>query len=638
MDRARLFSCLIAALWIAGFFFSLPLIQPYEMARFAAVAFIFAAFVYMTAQGGRWILPRTSLALIAFLFWLNAGGSVLWSVAPFTSFIAFCTFSLLPLSFLFFSGRAVPDSFFRCAAAGAGMICGGLALWALAQHFIFTDFLAFGQVRHPFANPNSYAALLSLAFFPSMGAMMTAQDRRVSGAAAFLCFLLLSAMLVIGGRLALLCLVIAAAIFLLCARGIPHRRRLCLALVVLGAVIVVALAGIEDASRQIPLRRLAMTKTGPGDIVTERLYIWQATLAMIRDHFPFGAGIGTYFLFYPQYRLPQEVFSGGFMAHNDPLQFLAEMGMAAPVLFYIFLALAFARMARFRRGGDPADGRAVMSMAVFCGLGAMIVHAHADFNFYAPPILVLAGLQLAWWHRETGAARRQEMEIRTSPGWLVAALPLAALLFMLQGFLRSEYHANRARDFLYRDDMTGFSAHVEAANDAGWGWNARPYILASAVPLAILETEGQSLPPAKRGELVSQAESLLARAEARNPRLIALPYNRARLFAATGNDEDAQKQMEAALTLNPAHASSRLMLSALLERRGDSEGGYAVLKEGLGWRIAPQDTRGFYKVVMAAALRRSDVETHRAAAEKMEIFAPKGQKIIKSGWGPPEDF
>lgn len=638
MDRARLFSCLIAALWIAGFFFSLPLVQPYEIARFAAVAFICAAFVATVALGGRWVLPRTFLALIAFLFWLNAGGSVLWSVAPLTSFVAFCALSLLPLSFLFFSGRAVPDSFFRYAAAGAGTICGGLASWALAQHFVFTDFLVFGQVRHPFANPNSYAALLSLAFFPSLGVMMTAQNKRVSNAAAFLCFLLLSAMLVIGGRIAVLCLIIAATILLLFARGMLLRHRHCMAFVVLGAIIVMALAGIDDVSHHVPLHRLAMTKTDPGGIVAERLYIWQATEGMIRDHFPFGTGIGTYSLFYPQYRLPQEIFSGGFMAHNDPLQFFAEMGIAAPILFYVFLVLAFARMARFLCGGGPINDRVVMSMAVFCGLGAMVVHAHADFNFYAPPILVLAGLQLAWWHRETGAARRQEMEIRTSPGWLVAALPLAALLFMLQGFLRSEYHANRARDLLYRDDMSGFSAHVDAANDAGWRWNARPYILASAVPLAILETEGQSLPPAKRGELVSQTESLLARAEARNPRLIALPYNRARLFAATGNDGGAQKQLEAALALNPAHTPSRLMLAALLEKSGEGEKGYAILKKGLEWRVAPQDAHGFYMTVMATALRHGDYETHTMAAEKMRIFALAGQKSVKSGLEPPEDF
>ncbi|MBI4030128.1 MAG: O-antigen ligase family protein, partial [Proteobacteria bacterium] len=518
--------------------------------------------------------------------------------------------------------------------------CSGLALWALAQHFVFTDFLTHGQARHPFSNPNSYAALLSLAFFPSLGAMMTARSRIVSNAAAFLCFLLLGAMFVIGGRLALLCLIVAAAIFLFFAREMLWRHRRRLVFVILGAAAVAALAGIDGASRQIPLHRLAMIGTDPGSLVWDRLYIWQATLAMIRDHFPFGAGIGTFFLFYPQYRLPQEVFSGGFMAHNDPLQFFAEMGIAAPVLFYICLLLVFLRMMRFwsGRSGLP-DGRAIMTMSVFCGLGAMAVHAHADFNFYAPPLLVLAGLQLAWWHREIDAASEpRELAVKASPGWLVPALPLVAALFILQGFLRSEYHANRAKDLLYGGDMAGFAAAVDAANDAGWGWNARPYILASAVPLAVLGTEGGSLSAPERGNLISQTEGLLARAEAQNPRLVALPYSRARLFDALGNEGDAQKQLQDALALNPAHAPSRLMLSSLLEKAGNGEQGYALLKEGLQWRIALQDARGFYMAVMAAALARGDIETHRIAAEKMKIFALAGPEGVKSGSEPPEDF
>jgi hypothetical protein len=49
--NTRHFDIAIAALWLSGFFFSLPVIEPYELARLAAIACLFAACVMAIGSG-----------------------------------------------------------------------------------------------------------------------------------------------------------------------------------------------------------------------------------------------------------------------------------------------------------------------------------------------------------------------------------------------------------------------------------------------------------------------------------------------------------------------------------------------------------------------------------------------------------
>ncbi|HEY8189323.1 MAG TPA: hypothetical protein VIF12_01455, partial [Micavibrio sp.] len=161
-----------ALCWVGGFFLSLPVVQPYELARLGSLALIAVAVWLALGQGG--VRLKSPLVIAMLLFWANAGLSVLWSASPMVSFIAFCTFSALPLGFIAFSSRALPDSFFRICAWGGGIILLGLALWAPLQYFFLHEFLVHKQPRHPFANPNSYAALLNLGFFVAFGLAISA--------------------------------------------------------------------------------------------------------------------------------------------------------------------------------------------------------------------------------------------------------------------------------------------------------------------------------------------------------------------------------------------------------------------------------------------------------------------------------
>ena len=62
----------------------------------------------------------------------------------------------------------------------------------------------------------------------------------------------------------------------------------------------------EDGSRvEAPVTERAAQLLNPGnESVGSRLALWKATWAMIHDHAALGTGYGTFYLFYPQYRLP----------------------------------------------------------------------------------------------------------------------------------------------------------------------------------------------------------------------------------------------------------------------------------------------------------------------------------------------
>lgn len=593
MDRTRLFSLCVAVLWLGAFFFSLPLAQPPEFARLAAAGFMaLAGFCALRAWGAPGL--KSPLMIAALLFWANAGLSILWSPAPLASFVAFCTFSLLPFGMIAFS-RA-PESFYRFCAWGAGIVLGALACWVFIQYFWLREFLVHGQPRHPFANTNSFAALLALGFFPALG--MAAS----SGPAALLGALLGGAIAVIGGRAVILLTVIFTVIFLLVTRRSAFAGRRRLFAMMAGIVLACVLSLIFKATPGgAPVERL-LEMQGIG---AQRTLIWEGALALIRDHFPLGTGFGTFYLYYPQYRLPAEIYSSGYMAHSDPLQFAAETGIAAPALFYAFLLFAVLRMARSWRAR-----RESLLLAVFFGLGAMITHSHMDFDLYTPSILALSAPLLGWWLRQTAlpaaAAGQAPMDnIR----FAMLALPVLAALFVLQGFLRSEYHATVAQKEMIAGRMADFAADIEKSNRAGWGWNARPYLMAAAIPLGILE---MGAPPEEKAALIKKAESLLGRAADKNPRSATVPYLRARLALATEDKPAAQEYFRQALSLVPQHLSARKELADILPENES----YELLKDGLKWRYGRDNAPEYYAFVAALATARGDPQTAQEALAK----------------------
>lgn len=603
-------------LWLGAFFFSLPLIEPYEIGRLLAVLCAVAgvAAAACPALGGAdgLRLPRAGVLAIGGLFWALTGLSAALSEVRYISFISFCTFSLMPLSALLFLWARDGRRAMAGAGVAAGAVLGVLALWALAQYFIFTDMLVYGQVRAPFANPNAYAALLAAGVLPALGVALTGVGR--ARAAAFaLAALLIVAVMVIGGRAVPLALLGGTVVFALMMPGSARVRggALFFVALVMAAGTALALLGNEGAA-------IGRMVTGaPGEASWfGRGPIWAAALAIAGDHPWTGTGIGTFFLYYPQYRLPADQVSAGIMAHSDPLQFWAELGTAGPILFYGFIAAALWRV---RRGWAR---RSVPMLASFCALGVLVVHTHGDFDFYSAPVLCLAGLLLAHWFVASTPEGEGAWILRARP---VVALPVCllaagALLFMLQGVLFSEMQARTARALALRGDMEGFSRSVNAANASGFGMNARPYMMAATIPLGHLETAAATMTLEEKQAQYETATGLLDRAEGLNPRLPGIPFYRARLLALyrPAGAPAPEDVLQLALRLDPQHLPSRMMLVERLHKAGRKDEAYMVMRDGLKWPHRLHDTTDFLEILGARALIRDDEQAYGQVLVKLK--------------------
>jgi len=112
-----------------------------------------------------------------------------------------------------------------------------------------------------------------------------------------------------------------------------------------------------------------------------RGWIWNDTLAMIRDNWMMGVGLGAYQTAYSLYSVRDGRLIVG-QAHNDYLQMLADQGVVGAIAVLSFLVLLIRIFPLSIRHRDPMYA----SLALGCGGGvfAMLVHSLFDFNLQMP--------------------------------------------------------------------------------------------------------------------------------------------------------------------------------------------------------------------------------------------------------------
>ncbi|MFQ5741288.1 MAG: O-antigen ligase family protein [Acidobacteriota bacterium] len=113
-----------------------------------------------------------------------------------------------------------------------------------------------------------------------------------------------------------------------------------------------------------------------------RQAIWSDTISLIKAHPFFGTGLGTFAGRYTEHQttaLTQFVNQ----AHNDYLQFAAELGLVgAALLFALILALLGRQIVAFYRA---ERGRDQFLLLGCCGsILALLFHSFADFNLQIP--------------------------------------------------------------------------------------------------------------------------------------------------------------------------------------------------------------------------------------------------------------
>jgi O-antigen ligase len=142
---------------------------------------------------------------------------------------------------------------------------------------------------------------------------------------------------------------------------------------------------------------LAFLWLAPGTLIarfsedpTDRVHLWKETLALVAAYPLFGSGLGTYESAFAQYKASYPTLTDPF-AHNDYLQFLAELGAIGFAIAAALVVGAAWSAAKAVRRHPTAEGRA-LAVACMASLGAILLHSTVDFNLYTPANAVC----LAW--------------------------------------------------------------------------------------------------------------------------------------------------------------------------------------------------------------------------------------------------
>lgn len=255
----------------------------------------------------------------------------------------------------------------------------------------------------PYGHPNALALYLVRALPFALALLALSANPRRRRALLAACPLLALGLLLTFSRGAFVAVAIAVAILALLAT----RREARLALVGLlaaGGVLVLLLSGARFASL-----------AGGGGSLGLRLLIWDATLAMIRDHPAFGVGLDQFLYQYaPRYIDPaawEEKFTSH--PHNLFLDFWIRLGIMGLAWIGWMLAALAASLARgWRATVDPSQRRLTIAAGLACI--AAVAHGLVDNFFF------LIDLAFVWWFLlalpRIGGAADQQTQATIAPG------------------------------------------------------------------------------------------------------------------------------------------------------------------------------------------------------------------------------
>ena len=406
---------------VSGLFFNGEYL-PYLSAAVAGLLIVLSiALIYAHKPGIR--LPATPVLYLLLIFWLWTGCSVLWSAVPNVTVIYFWWVGALPLAFMGYTLTAQRKYLWPYLARMLLLVGLAAAVMGLYQGLVLDT-----RPLSTFVDPNVYAAFLSLIALPAAGYFLLSAGHKSNKYAWMLgaiYFILVFAIALTNGRAANVTLWMGLAVII----GVAwkHVPRTSLGILFVCSAAALALANLHlhgDVVERV------YSLADPATATSTRLLIWKGAWEMVKDHPLLGTGLGTYWLLWPPYRLPDDS-SGGYYVHNDYLQLWVETGLPGLLLFVAFFVFVLRMYVRALIKDKLSPAQKIELSALFAGLLAIAIHSIFSFNLYILPILLLSGLLLGRFHEIAAAAGFKVFEIHsanfaTRKGWNL----LVILLFI----------------------------------------------------------------------------------------------------------------------------------------------------------------------------------------------------------------
>ena len=636
--RKQFFS-IAGVLWLLALFFALMPFEAYENEGFMLALFclctslVFTVPVMPFMRGAVFFKSPTVFLFLA--FWGLALLSAVLSEAPYISYIYFGFFSVMPLGFLLtvFAGR--DTAFLKAIGIGGAVVFALLGVSCLVQYFAMPEMLFYNSVRWPLANPNSLGGLLSLGFFAVVGWMLSTPSKIQSNMALGLAALLFWAILTTASRGALVAIVPAMVLAGLFVPSFVKAHWRCLtALLVVMIVAAVITTIFAPSVKETPLAMVTRTVDGSLPILWTRPSMWMAAWEIIQRHFWTGTGVGTFFLYYPEFRLEGDIQSSGLMAHSDPIQFFAEMGVFAPVLFYLLCAAILVRSFMAVRGMAGNDVRRVYIGVSCAALAAMVLHAHISFHFHVLSILTVAGVILGFWFVHANsllADEGEELYVQPLKRSLIV-LPILAGLAAFCIFQGSQILTTRGGLALMAGETENMASYINRASKVSFNTSARANIIAAGMPLGALQLNAPLMEKDALKKEYLKTKAMLDRAEALNPRLAPIyhykgelvtyvkPFLQAQLPELA--NEDAQSYFRKAVQVDPLYYPARMKIADYYLRGKKPQAALDVLQPGLKWRYKNQNPRVYLEKTYRLAKSLGNQNVQDEAQRSFSLYFP----------------
>ena len=194
-----------------------------------------------------------------------------------------------------------------------------------------------------------------------------------------LTFLMLTALILSlsrGGWIGLLTGLVFMAIALVTDRHFRNKR---LIAALTGGFVAVAFIVLASTPVVERIRTFEQKKEIPN--LSARVTVWKGVVKMIQDHPLLGTGPGTFATVFTQYQ-PPGFASRYFMAHNDYLHFISELGL----LFFAIIVWMIIVLYKngFQKLKNPSRLVRGITIGAMSGITAILIHSIVDFNLHIP--------------------------------------------------------------------------------------------------------------------------------------------------------------------------------------------------------------------------------------------------------------